>query len=87
MRIKEKVFASTFSAYNAQPGVLINYATGANDLDESYDANVIDPIVDDIEEPLVVDSEISDNRKEQSQTYILNKNTKKNSLSVVFLSR
>lgn len=63
--------------YNAQPGVVVDYATGANHLDESYDTNGTDPIVDDIDEPLVADSEILDNRNEQSQTYILNKNTKK----------
>lgn len=63
--------------YNAQPGVVVDYATGANHLDENYEANIHDSIVDDIDEPLISDSVMPDNRNEQSQTYILNKNTKK----------
>lgn len=63
--------------WNSQPGVLIDYATGANHLDENYEANIPDPIVDDIGEQLISDSVIPDNINEQSQTYILNKNTKK----------
>lgn len=63
--------------YNAQPGVVVDYATGANHLDENYEANIHNPIVDDIDEPLISDSVMPDNRNEQSQTYILNKNTKK----------
>lgn len=63
--------------WNSQPGVVIDYATGDNHLDEIYDVDTLDSTVEDIDEPIVADSEIPDNRNEQSQTYILNKNTKK----------
>ncbi len=63
--------------WNSQPGVVIDYATGDNHLDENYDVDILDSTVEYIDGPLVADSEIPDNRNEQSQTYILNKNTKK----------
>ncbi|WP_024858136.1 DNA/RNA non-specific endonuclease [Ruminococcus albus] len=63
--------------WNSLPGVIIDYATGDNRHDENYDVNILDSIVEDIDEPLVVDSEKTDNSDEQSQTYILNTNTKK----------
>lgn len=63
--------------WNSQPGVVIDYATGDNRLDENYDVEILDSIVEDNDEPLVVDSEKTDNSDEQSQTYILNTNTKK----------
>ena len=63
--------------WNSQPGVVIDYATGDNHLDENYDVDILDSTVEDIDGPLVADSEMPDNRNEQSQTYILNKNTKK----------
>lgn len=63
--------------YNAQPGVIIDYANGENQLDESSDVIVLDPFVEDTDEPPIIDREMPDNSDEQSQTYILNKNTKK----------
>lgn len=63
--------------YNAQPGVIIDYANGENQLDESSDVIILDPFVEDTDEPPVIDRDIPDNSDEQSQTYILNKNTKK----------
>lgn len=63
--------------WNSQPGVVIDYATGDNHFDENYDVNILDSIVEDIDEPLVLDSEKTNNSDEQSQIYILNTNTKK----------
>lgn len=63
--------------YNAQPGVVIDYATGDNHLDENSDAVILDPYVEDEDTPLNVDRTIPDSEDNQSQTYILNKNTKK----------
>jgi len=63
--------------YNAQPGVVIDYATGDNYLDENSDAVILDPYVEDEDTPPDVDRTIPDSEDNQSQTYILNKNTKK----------
>lgn len=63
--------------YNSQPGVIIDYANGENRLDESSDIIILDSFVEDTDEPPVIDRDMPDNSDEQSQTYILNKNTKK----------
>ena len=63
--------------YNVQPGVLIDYANGENQLDESSDIITLDPFVEGSDEPPVIDRGMPDNSDEQSQSYILNKNTKK----------
>lgn len=63
--------------YNAQPGVVIDYSTGENHLDENSDVIILDPFVEDPAEPPVIDRDMPDSEDNQSQTYILNKNTKK----------
>ena len=63
--------------YNAQPCVVINYSTGENHLDENSDVIILDPFVEDPAEPPVIDRDMPDSEDNQSQTYILNKNTKK----------
>jgi len=63
--------------YNAQPGVVIDYATGDNHLDESSDVFILDPFVENEDTPPDVERDIPNSEDNQSQTYILNKNTKK----------
>ncbi len=63
--------------YNAQPGVVIDYATGDNHLDESSDVIILDPFVENEDTPPDVKRDIPNSEDNQSQTYILNKNTKK----------
>ena len=61
--------------YNSQPGVGIDYATGDNWLDTDSDI-VLDNYVEE-ESQVADDRSIPGAEDDASQTYILNKNTKK----------
>lgn len=62
--------------YNAQPGVIIDYATGDNHLDENSAAIIPDSVVKDEITSSDMENSDPDPKDDQSQTYIFNKNTK-----------
>lgn len=55
--------------YNAQPGVVIDYSTGENHLDENSDVIILDPFIEDPAKPPVIDRDMPDSEDNQSRLF------------------